>query len=116
MNDDHGQDTFVLLLRYAACYLALAVIMVISTWLLLQLRVVIVQIGLALNSTRWAMTAIDQFGFLLLGLLWLIAFFVIEAYLRQGVPTNRLRSRALKVVGWQVIFVIVVFVSLQILT
>ena len=58
-------------------------------WLLLQLRVVNVQIGLALNSTRWAMTAIDQFGFLLLGLLWLIAFFVIEAYLRQGVPTNR---------------------------
>lgn len=116
MSDDHGQDTFGLLLRYTACYLALAVIMMISTWLLLQLRVVNVQIGLALNATRWAMTAIDQFGFLLLALLWLIAFMVIETYLRQGVPTNRLRSRVLKVLGWQMILVIVVFVSLQILT
>ncbi len=116
MGDEYGQDTFALLPRYVACYMALAVSMAISTWLLLQLRVVNVQIGLALNSTRWAMTAIDQFGFLLLGLLWLIAFFVIEAYLRQGVPTNRLRSRVLKVLGWQMILVIVVFVSLQILT
>ena len=114
MSDDHGQDTFVLLPRYAACYLALAVITAISIWLLLQLRTLIVQIGIALGLNNWTMTVVDQFGFILLGLLWLIAFFVVEAYLRHGVPSNQVWPHAGKILTWEMFLIFFVFAGLQI--
>jgi hypothetical protein len=115
MSNRNDQDTFTLLPRYFACYGILTVIVAIMTWLMLQLRTVIVQIALALGLSSWTMTVVDQFGVILLGILWLIAFLVIEAYLRQGVPINKLRSRAIKIIIWEFILIILVFVALQIL-
>ena len=110
-----GQDTFVLLPRYAACYLALAIITAISIWLLLQLRTLVVQIGMALGLNNWTMTVVDQLGFIVLGVLWLIAFVVIETYLRHGVPKNQLSSRIMRVFGWEMMLTITVLVAQQIL-
>jgi hypothetical protein len=113
-NDE--QDTFMLLPRYFACYGILVVIVAIMTWLMLQLRTVIVEVGLALGLSSWTMTVVDQFGFILLGIVWLIAFFVIEAYLRHGVPTKLLWPRAVKIVLWEFVLIFVVFAALQILS
>lgn len=88
--------------RYVACYAAFAVITVISIWLMLQLRVAIMLTGLLLNFNRYAMTVLDQFGFIILGLLWLIAFFAVEAYLRHGVKLNVLWQRVGKVAAWEI--------------
>jgi hypothetical protein len=115
MSNRNDQDTFTLLPRYFACYGIVAVIVAIMTWLMLQLRTVIVQIALALGLSSWTMTVVDQFGVILLGILWLIAFLVIEAYLRYGVPINKLWQRAIKIIIWEFILIILVFVALQIL-
>ncbi len=115
MSNNNDQDTFALLARYFACYGMLAVFVVIMTLLMLQLRIVIVELGLALGLNNWAMTVLDQFGFILLGLLWLITLFIIEAYLRNGVPTNQLWRRAGKIAMWEFVLVILVFAALQIL-
>lgn len=112
-NDE--QDTFLLLPQYFACYGFLALIVVIMTWLMLQLRAVIVEIGLALNFSRWSMTVLDQFGFIVLGIVWLIAFLAIEHYLRQGVPSKKVLPRAGKIIMWEFFLVFFVFAAQQIL-
>ncbi len=112
---NNDQDTFSLLPRYFACYGVLAVFVAIMTWLMLQLRIVIVEVGLALGLTSWAMTVLDQFGVIILGVIWLISFLVIETYLRHGVPTNTLWPRAGKILTVEFVLIFLVFAALQIL-
>ncbi len=114
--ENNDQDTVSLLPRYLACYGILVVFVAIMTVLMLQLRIVIVEVGLALGLTSWAMTVLDQFGFIILGVIWLISFLLIEAHLRHGVPTNTLWRRAGKILTWEFVLIFLVFAALQILS
>lgn len=64
-------------------------------WLMLQLRINLIDLNNALGWGPWVLIGIDKFGFLLLGLGWLVAVFVIEMYLRysETVPLLVKRSR-----------------------
>ncbi len=64
----------------------------LAFWLMLQLRVNTIDIHNALGGSPWILIAIDKFGFLLLGIGWLIAVFGIEIYLR-GSPTTQVLLR-----------------------
>jgi hypothetical protein len=86
-------------LRYIICYVAWFGVTAAGLWIMLQLRINLLDISLAVNVNPWAMAAVDKFGILLLGLVWLVAVFAAEAYLRQGVERNQLWRRIGRVAG-----------------
>ena len=45
---------------------------------------------LKLDATRWAISAVQRFGFVGLGLMWLIAVLLSEHYLRTSAGTGQL--------------------------
>ncbi len=50
-----------------------------------------------LDATRWAISAVQRFGFVGLGLLWLIAILLSEHYLRTSAGTGQLRKAIARV-------------------
>ena len=87
--------------QYIICYASLAVMAAISIWLLQALVQAITLLGLVLEFNRYAMTALNQWSFVLLGILWLITLFWVEHYLRAGVHNGNLWSRVGKVFAWE---------------
>lgn len=78
---------------YILCYLIWLVLAAGAVWLMLQLRLNLLDIAMAANVNPWALGAIDKFGLLLLGLGWLVAVFIVENYLRMGVERGVLWRR-----------------------
>ncbi|MCB0062210.1 MAG: hypothetical protein KDE19_08850 [Caldilineaceae bacterium] len=66
----------------------------LALWLMLQLRINLIDLNNALGWGPWILIGVDKFGFLLLGLGWLIGVFVIEMYLRAGSSVTDLAKRS----------------------
>lgn len=105
-----GEDSRTLWPYYLACYAFLIVVAALGVVLMQGTMMVLVRIGVLLGATRYVMTVINQFGFIILGILWLIGVFSVEAYLRHGVQINRLWTRMGKVLVWEVGLLLLVFV------
>ncbi|MBX3014372.1 MAG: hypothetical protein KF832_22810 [Caldilineaceae bacterium] len=56
----------------------------LALWLILQLRLNLIDLNNFLGWGPWILIGLDKFGFVLLGLGWLIGVFVMEAYLRTA--------------------------------
>ena len=68
----------------------------LALWLLLHLRINLIDINNFLGWGPWILIGVDKFGFLLLGLGWLVGVFVIELYLRGSDTLVTLLRRS----GW----------------
>ncbi len=88
----------VLLLWLVTAALALAALLVARSLLL--------ETAYALEVTPWAHGAIDKFGFVILGIGWLVFVYVIEHVYRKAVEVslNRLLRRFAVLAGSLVIF------------
>ena len=62
-----------------------------------QLKYDIVALAIYLGLGRWTVAAVDKWGMLLVGILWLVGMILLEDYLRMGVNRGRLRIRAVRV-------------------
>lgn len=80
-------------ISYILCYLIWIVLAAGAVWLMLQLRINLLDIAMAANVNPWALGAIDKFGLLLLGLGWIVGVFIVENYLRLGVERGVLWRR-----------------------
>ena len=56
-------------------------------------RSVVNKTYIALRLNPWALGAVDKWGFLLLGLVWLVFVIVCENYYREGIEGNVLWRR-----------------------
>ena len=96
-----------LILLYLACFIGWLIASALGFWILLQLRVNLLDIFVALDLNRWAMGAVDKFGVVILGLGWLIAVLIGEMWLRGGIASNRLSSRLFRLLGIEVLILAV---------
>lgn len=92
-----------LVLLYLAYFVGWLIVSALSFWILLQLRVNLLDIFVALELNRWAMGAVDKFGIVILGLGWLIVALITEHLLRQSVMRNRLWPRLARMIGLEVL-------------
>ena len=82
---------------YLACYALWLALTVLGGWLLFETREAVFDLTLWLRLNPWQVRAVDQFYFVIAGLVWLIGMLLLEHYLRQGVAKNRLWGRAARV-------------------
>jgi hypothetical protein len=92
-----------LLPLYLACYAVWLGLAAIGVWIIFAARAAIFDIALALRLNPWQVRAVDQFSFVTLGLIWLVAILLIEDRLRKGVIKNRLWRRALRYFAIEVV-------------
>ena len=69
----------------------------LALWLILQLRINLIDLNNALGWGPWILIGVDKFGFVLLGLGWLIGVFAVENYLRQSTTWQLLLRRGRRV-------------------
>lgn len=82
---------------YIACYAIWIVQSALGLWLTLQLRVNLIDLVMFLELGPWILGAVDKFGTVALGLIWLVAVVALEIYLRGGVERGLLRPRATRI-------------------
>jgi hypothetical protein len=82
---------------YLACYALWLVLSALGVWLVFAVRSVLVGLAFALRFNPWQLRAVDNFGVVTLGLIWLIGILWLEHSLRQSVAKNRLWKRAVRV-------------------
>ncbi|GIV77758.1 hypothetical protein FKZ61_011380 [Litorilinea aerophila] len=92
-------------LLYASCYGAWLVTAGLALWLMLLLRINLLDLSMWLDVGPWVMGAVDKFGIVLLGLFWLIAAMAMEAYFRLGVSKGQLWPRVGRVLGVEVLLI-----------
>jgi hypothetical protein len=82
---------------YLLCYVLWAGLSALSFWILLQLRINLLDLSVFFRLGPWAIGAVDKFAILLLGLFWLGSILGVESYLRQGVERRAVWRRAARV-------------------
>ena len=86
--------------RYApwvACYLAWGAFSAGGFWSLMRLREIVVAFAFLAGVAGKLIPVLDRFGLVLLGLVWIAGVGALEAYLRSGLRTGKLRSRIMRV-------------------
>ena len=69
----------------------------LALWLILQMRINLIDLNNFLGWGPWLLIAVDKFGLLILGLGWLIGVFVLDIYLRAALTLRLLFYRVLRV-------------------
>jgi hypothetical protein len=82
---------------YLACYTLWLALSALGVVMLFQARAVIFAIAVRLGANPWVIRAIDNFGVVTLGLIWLVCILLLEDRLRKGVVQNRVWGRAARV-------------------
>jgi hypothetical protein len=83
-----------LLPLYLACYAICLALAAMGIWLLFAMQRLLVGLAIWLRLNPWQVHAVDDFGVVGMGLLWLVGILLLEHRLRQGVEKNQLWSRA----------------------
>ena len=92
-----AQNTRQLLPLYLACYALWIGLSALGVWLIFAMRSLLVGLAFWLRFNPWVLRAIDNFGVVTLGLIWLMGILLLEHSLRQGVVKHRLWRRAARV-------------------
>jgi len=87
------------ILSYLLCYLLWVINGALGLLGILIARSVLAKAYIRLRLNPWALGAVDKWGFLLLGLVWLIFVVACEGYYREGVPRGKLWPRFARVTG-----------------
>ena len=96
MGSDSSGKTRQLWPLYLAAYTLWLCFSALGVWLIFVLRAVVVGLAFVLQLDPWQVRAVDNFGFVTLGLIWLVGILMLEYYLRRGVEKNRLWGRAIR--------------------
>jgi hypothetical protein len=102
MQSDSSRSSRQLVLLYLACYGLWIGLSALGVWLIFQVRSSLFILAVLLRFNPWVVRAIDQFGIVTLGLLWLVGMLMLESYLRQGVVKHRLWKRAARVFVFEI--------------
>jgi hypothetical protein len=89
-----AQNSRQLLPLYLACYILWLGLAALGVWLMFAARSALIGLAFFLRFNPWVLRAVDDFGFVTLGLLWLAGVLLLEHVLRQGVLKSRLWKRA----------------------
>ncbi len=100
MQNQSTQGGISLVLCYVACYAIWLVLAALALWLMLMLRINLLDLVRFFDWGPWVMGALDKFGILFLGVAWLVFVLFAEHYLRQGVEQQRLLPRSVRVAAW----------------
>lgn len=98
-----AQNSRQLLLLYLACYALWLALSALGVWLIFAVRAVLVDLAFVARANPWQVRAVDNFGFVTLGLFWLVGILILEHYLRQGVVKKRLWGRAARALVAEVV-------------
>jgi hypothetical protein len=79
---------------YLCCYLAWLALSALGAWVLLALRLNIIDLAAVFRLNPWAFPALHNFSMVFLGLGWLGFVIVLEEYLRRGIEKGDLWLRA----------------------
>jgi hypothetical protein len=88
-----AQNSRQLLALYLACYVLWLALSALGVWLIFSLRAVLVGLAFVLRLNPWQVRAVDNFGFVTLGLIWLVGILLLEHRLREAVAKHRLWRR-----------------------
>lgn len=94
MQDNSERTLLRSLPLYLACYALWLAFSAVGVWLLFAARAALFALSIWLRLNPWQVRAVDNFGIVTLGLVWLMAILLLEYYLRQGVARQRLWGRA----------------------
>ena len=83
-----------LLPLYLACYTIWLALSALGVWLIFALRAAMFDLAIWLRLDPWQVRAVDNFSFVIFGLIWLVGILLLEHSLRQGVEKHRLWKRA----------------------
>ena len=97
MRSDSSQNPRRTLPLYLAAYALWIGFSAVGVWLIFAVRSVLVDLAFVFRFNPWQVRAVDNFGVVTLGLVWLVGILLLEHYLRQGVAKNRLWGRARRV-------------------
>jgi hypothetical protein len=97
MSSSSSRNTRQLLPLYLACYALWIGLSALGVWLIFVARSVLVGLAFALRLNPWQLRAVDNFGVVTLGLIWLVGILWLEYALRRAVVKNRLWRRAARV-------------------
>ena len=84
------------LLWWLGYLLGWVVISGMALWLILQMRINLIDLNNFLGWGPWILGAVDKFGLVLLGLGWLIGVLILEMYLRGASTLARLTQRLVR--------------------
>ena len=96
-SNPHSPGFWHLVPLYLACYVVWIALSALGLWIILQLRINLIDLAVLLRINPWALGAVDKFSLLILGVIWLICVILLEHYLRRGIPQNALWTRATRV-------------------
>lgn len=94
MRSDSSPTFRQLLPLYLACYALWIVLSALGVWLIFAARDAMFDLAIWLRLNPWQLRAVDNFGVVTMGLIWLIGILFLEHSLRQGVVKQRLWARA----------------------
>jgi hypothetical protein len=97
MQSDASRKFRQLLPLYLACYALWLGFSALGVWLIFAARATLFDLAVRLRFNPWQVRAIDDFGLVTLGLVWLVGILLLEYHLRQGVVQHRLWVRAIRV-------------------
>lgn len=89
--ENHWRSQLMWWLLYSVSWVGSSAL---AFWLTLQLRINLIDMNNALGWGPWILIGVDKFGFLFLGLGWLVGVFVIEMYLRAAGTLANLVKRS----------------------
>ena len=79
--------------RFAGYFISWIAYLVITLWLVFELREMVVVVSMMLSLNPWQVHAIDNFVVFFLGLGWLSGTIAIEGYFRNGIARGQLWRR-----------------------
>ncbi|HEU5013747.1 MAG TPA: hypothetical protein VFT66_14580 [Roseiflexaceae bacterium] len=103
MRDNISRKVQPTLPLYLACYALWLGLAVLALWLIFQIQAAMFDLAIAFRFNPWQVRALDQFGIVTMGLIWLVCIFILEHWLRQGMLKQRLWRRAALVLVVEVV-------------
>lgn len=100
---------WMLFLHYLAYFVGWLAAAGLAFWIILRLRVVLLDLYVFFAFDPWAMAAVDKFATVLFGLGWLIGVLIAEMWLRQAVTRNRLWPRLLRLFAIETLFLALLY-------
>lgn len=97
------------LLQYGACYAIWLSLSLLGAYVVIVWRSATIAVAVRMWDDVWSITLVDQLATILLALGWLVFVIALEPYLRTGVARNRLWSRGARVLGIEVILLVLVY-------
>lgn len=113
--DRGSTNTWEQAFRYVYCYLLWLAASAFSGWLVLELRINMIDLAAFFGLDPWAFPAVHNFGFVILALIWLSFVIFVEDYLRRGVDRGDLFRRALRIFNGVLVLLVMSYALQRIL-